>query len=229
MSDAIHDAQVEARLVARLRAAGCHTVLLSGSRARGDATPESDWDLCGIRPTGETARDAGLWEGMWLDAWLLSESTVAAGGEPLAFLAGARVLHDPQGWGQRLITAARQAASLPPVPLPAAEQVLRRAWMHKTLIRAARGDPEGDFRRAWLLSDSLETFFALRGLRYPGPKGALQQLARERPASHQLAVAALHPGAPHTALEAWVHEVAGPLAGSATLPPPAVPTVEQEP
>lgn len=36
----------------------CHTVILYGSRARGDATPDSDYDLIAIRETGPAFRDA---------------------------------------------------------------------------------------------------------------------------------------------------------------------------
>jgi predicted nucleotidyltransferase len=37
---------------------GCHTVILYGSRARGDATAESDYDVLGVRDSGEAIRDA---------------------------------------------------------------------------------------------------------------------------------------------------------------------------
>ena len=37
---------------------GCHTVILYGSRARGDATEASDYDILGIRDSGVSFRDA---------------------------------------------------------------------------------------------------------------------------------------------------------------------------
>jgi len=45
------------------RVHGVHTLLLYGSRARGDATPESDIDVAGYADVAETTRDARLWHG----------------------------------------------------------------------------------------------------------------------------------------------------------------------
>ena len=41
------------QIIDELRAThGCHTFILYGSRARGDFTPSSDYDILGIRPSG---------------------------------------------------------------------------------------------------------------------------------------------------------------------------------
>ncbi len=61
--------------------------------------------------------------------------------------------------------------------------------------RAAKGDPEGDFRLHWLLNDSLSIAFGFMGRRYPGPKAALRTLATGNPDLHARFVAALRPGA----------------------------------
>ena len=188
----------------RLRVRGCHTVLLSGSRARGDATETSDWDLIGIRRTGAQERDATFVDGAYLDAWLLSEADVIGAGESLVFVHGAKVVVERDGWGTRLLASVAQIAASPPPPMSAAERELRVSWFKKTLGRAGRGDIEGDYRRVWLLSDSLEGWFVLRGIRYRGPKNALIELAKRDPDAHALAAAAFALNSPLDAVAAWI-------------------------
>lgn len=193
-----------ARFVERLRSRGAHTILLSGSRARGDATATSDWDLIGIRRTGAQERDATFLDGAYLDAWLLSEADVIGAGESLVFVHGAKVVIERDGWGTRLLAAVAQIAMSPPPPLSPAERELRVSWFNKTLGRAGRGDIEGDYRRVWLLSDSLEGWFVLRGIRYRGPKNSLLDLAKRDPEAHALAAAAFAPNATLADVEAWI-------------------------
>ena len=54
-------------------------------------------------------------------------------------------------------------------------------WLDKMLARAEKGDPEGDFRRHWLLTALLEDYFAFRGRWYLGPKSSLAFLQNEQP------------------------------------------------
>jgi len=57
---------------------GCHTVILYGSRARGDFQPTSDWDVAGVREAGERAplRVARAFYGTWLDAFVYAEAAL---------------------------------------------------------------------------------------------------------------------------------------------------------
>lgn len=204
------DEQRLGRFVERLRSRGCHTVLLSGSRARGDATATSDWDLIGIRRSGPQERDATFVDGAYLDAWLLAEVDVENAGEALVFVHGARVVIESSGWGTRLLARVAQVAASPPPPLSATERELRVSWFKKTLGRAGRGDVEGDYRRVWLLSDSLEGWFLFRGVRYRGPKNALLELAKRDPAAYALAAAAFAPTASLADVDAWIACVVSP-------------------
>lgn len=49
---------------------GGHTVILYGSRSRGDWTEESDYDLIGFRDEGDKFRDARIIDGKFLDAFV---------------------------------------------------------------------------------------------------------------------------------------------------------------
>jgi len=51
----------------------CHTVILYGSRARGDATPQSDYDLMGVRKSGKKYRVAEKRNGIYLDIFVYPE------------------------------------------------------------------------------------------------------------------------------------------------------------
>ena len=97
-----------------------------------------------------------------------------------------------------------------PAPLTEPEARLRRTWPRKMLLRAARGDAEGNYRRAWLLKELLESYYELRGRWYRGPKLAVADLVTSDPVAHAAFVAALEPGAPLAAIEALVEVVTGP-------------------
>ena len=68
--------------------------------------------------------------------------------------------------------------------------------------RCQRGDPEGFYRWHWLLRDSLEIYYDLRGRYFFGPKKALAVMEREDPISYRLYAQALAK-LDQAALEAW--------------------------
>ena len=173
---------------------GCHTVILYGSRARGDATERSDVDVLGIRETGDTFRIGRPWRGLLLDAWVYSQSNLPKV-DDLLYIKDGVVIQDHDGFGSSLLTKIRAALATPPKPLPAWDRELRVTWIDKMLDRAGVGDAEGDYRRHWLLFELLETFFLFSNQRYPGPKESLKQLELNDPGVFTLFQAALKPGA----------------------------------
>jgi len=190
------------RFVEILRAEhGCHTVILYGSRARGDAGPESDYDLLGVRAEGGSVRDARWVEGAYLDAFIHPESKVEGAGAELLHVRGGVVLCEKDGIGARLFARLDEVYAKGPPALPADEAAARRAWARKMVGRARRGDLEGHYRRVWLLTSLLEDYFLLRGLWYPGPKHALAWLEANAPDVHGAFAGALDPGADLDAVE----------------------------
>jgi hypothetical protein len=75
------------------------------------------------------------------------------------------------------------------------------------VARIKRGDLEGHYRRAWLLTSLLEDWFLLRTRWYRGPKESLRWLAENEPETHAAFAAALAPGAPIEAIESLVERV----------------------
>jgi predicted nucleotidyltransferase len=174
---------------------GCHTVILYGSRARGDAGVESDYDLIGFRADGPSVRDARWIFGAYLDAFVYPESKVDETGSELLQVRGGAVLCEERGVGARLLARLEAVHAAGPAPLPADEALAIRSWAHKMVRRAARGDLEGHYRHTWLLKSLLEDYFALRGLWFQGPKAAFAWLAANAPEVHRAFAEALTPGA----------------------------------
>jgi hypothetical protein len=196
-------------LVAELRDThGCHTIILYGSRARGDWTTESDYDVVGIRDRGPAFRDARPWRGSFLDAFIYPESAVTAASDERLHWLGGRVLTERGDLGRRLLAGLAAIEAAGPGPLAADDATTRRVWMRKMLDRVARGDLEGHYRRAWLQFQALEDYFALRGLWYRGPKEAFTWLATHDPETLQAFERALAPDASMDALKAKVERVA---------------------
>lgn len=172
---------------------GCHTVILYGSRARGDWTEESDLDIVGIRKTGEKYRDARVFEGVFLDAFVYSEAEVIGHESEHLSLRGGKILVENEGMGSSLLNALDEIFSRGPKPLPLDEIQVRRVWIEKMLARISRGDIEGNFRRVWLQFDLLENYFAFRKLWYLGPKESFRWLSKNDPETLSAYEAVLRP------------------------------------
>lgn len=197
-----------AALAARLRERhGCTTVLLYGSVARGEDGPESDIDVMGFRDAQGHENDTSEFQGRPLDAWIkpIGELENAVAGrpedrEPFLHVAGGIPLADPEGLLARLLEQVAAEGALP-VHMDSKRRAFLSSWCRKMVQRARKGDPEGDFRLHWLLTDALSIAFQFMERRYPGPKAALKVLAAENPDLHARFVAALKPGAPLEAVE----------------------------
>jgi hypothetical protein len=184
---------------------GCHTLILYGSRARGDATPASDYDLIGIRTNGKAIHDTRRWNGAYLDVFVYPERRLKPG--ELLRVRGGRVLIEKNGMGTRLLTRIERLHARGPKPLMPEERRALRIWSRKMLERVRLAGTEGNYRRAWLLMQLLEDYFLLRGKWYPGPKEALAWLAGNEPAMHRCFDQALKPNASIRKIEGLVEKV----------------------
>mgnify|MGYP000874311321 FL=1 len=98
----IHD--IEHVILEVMAAHGCHTAILYGSWARGQAGPQSDVDVLYVRETGSAVRDARLVQGVRLDAFVYPEADLAAPGPSLLRALGGRVIHERLAFGTRLLS-----------------------------------------------------------------------------------------------------------------------------
>lgn len=201
----------EASLIDELRRAhGVHTIILYGSRSRGEATPESDIDVASYADVAEITRDARLWNDMYLDAFVYPTTRLEeAPRANMLKLAGGQVLLDERKLAEHYLDQLAALEEQGPPPLSEAEIRMRRVWIQKTLVRIRRGDLEAQYRHHWLLYQLLEDYFALRGQWYRGPKRALADLLGYSPDAFVAFERALEPGAPLAATEALAEIVLG--------------------
>jgi predicted nucleotidyltransferase len=82
---------------------GCHTVILYGSWARGQATQDSDVDLLCIRESGPDFRDARIVERIYIDAFIYPEAALKSPDTSLLRVLGGVVLHERDGFGSGLL------------------------------------------------------------------------------------------------------------------------------
>jgi hypothetical protein len=186
-----------------------HTIILYGSYARGDATAESDIDVATFADVPTIVRDARLWNGLFLDAFVYPTSVSETPDADMLKLHGGRVLLDDRALAVPLLQRLAAIDGQGPPKLPASEVQMRRVWARKTLLRVRRGDVEADYRRHHLLYQLLEDYFALRNEWYRGPKLALATLQIEEPETFALFQRALAPNAPLESLDDIVAHVVG--------------------
>jgi hypothetical protein len=201
----------EASLIDELRRThGVHTIILYGSRSRGEATPESDIDVASYADGVESTRDARLWNEMYLDAFVYPTARLGeAPDADILKLAGGQVLLDERGLAQPYLDRIAALEQQGPPALSEAESRMRRVWIQKMMARIRRDDIEAHYRHHWLLFQMLEDYFTLRGQWYRGPKRALADLLGYSPDAFAAFERALTPGAPFAATEALAEMVLG--------------------
>jgi predicted nucleotidyltransferase len=202
-AQAILDAVCE-RLKAEYKA---HTILLYGSMADGSDSADSDLDIAAFGPGDHIVRIAEVVEDTFIDAFIYPEAVLDAPEEEHLRIRGSRILVQKSGSAEALLKRLDEIYAAGPKALPVDELEARRTWARKMMARIKRGDVEGNYRRAWLLTALLEDYFHLRGWWFEGPKKALAWLNAHDSAALRAIESALEPGAPVTAIEAAVEHV----------------------
>ncbi|PIU00115.1 MAG: hypothetical protein COT74_07120 [Bdellovibrionales bacterium CG10_big_fil_rev_8_21_14_0_10_45_34] len=164
----------------------CHTVILYGSRARGDSAATSDYDVIGIIRFGHKYRIARKYNGFYIDAFVYPEKFLGKTGEEFLHLKDGKVVYEKTRYGSRLLKSINTASKKEYVPLPKDEIAARRVWLHKMYERSLIGDMEGSYRRIWLQSALLYEYFHLRKKRYSGCKLSLEWLKKNDSSTHKL-------------------------------------------
>jgi predicted nucleotidyltransferase len=193
---------------------GCHTMILYGSRARGDATPQSDLDIMCIREVGPTLRDARVVEGLYVDGFVYPESAFTTLEPALLRVLGGVVIRERDGFGTALLTRIREFGDRGPVPLPDDERQALKVWSQKMLDRF-RGDRgvEASYRRMSLVVQALDDYFSLRNTWTMGPKHGFAWLLQHDASTHAVFERAAQPGASDGDFAALVQAVYRPDEG----------------
>jgi hypothetical protein len=152
---------------------------MARERAVGDWDTARDIDVIAFSDDGEAMHLAHEWQGLSLDLFLKGSMSKP---EPdwLRFYEG-KILFQRGAFGEEVLAAVRAMHAAGPAMLSTNEARTRRLWLKKMLARAEKGDPEGNYRRHWLLMALLEDYFTLRGEWYLGPKASLKILNQKNP------------------------------------------------
>ena len=164
----------------------CHTVILYGSHARGDATEHSDFDIMGVRKSGKPYRAAEKRNGTYLDMFVYPEKELQVVGEHHLHLKDAKVLFEKDKFGTQFLKKVKAIDKKKHKSLPADEIHTRRVWLHKMFDRVAQGDIEGDYRRSWLHEALLTDYSAIRKKRYWGSKQSFAWLKEHDRTTYRL-------------------------------------------
>ena len=160
----------------------CHTIILYGSRARGDFTLTSDYDVAGITKAGKKKRIARFdaKHGVFHDIFIYPENAFATISDEHLCMSDGSVIIEKANFGTELLAKLSKALTFPE-PITPDEIEVRKVWYQKMLARASTRDLEGKYRHIWSIYTILEDYFVFKGLRYQGPKKAFKYLETQDP------------------------------------------------
>ena len=156
-------------------------IIVYGSFADGSANINSDFDALVIADR-ERTHDSSVIDGIVLDVFIYPPDTFQAEYDPEEFVQvwDGKILLDTDGIAARL--QKRVLDHIAHIPRKTGKEIRQEVgWCEKMLSRTMRGDAEGYYRWHWVLFDSLEIYFDIKGLPYYGPKKALRLLEQTDP------------------------------------------------
>jgi predicted nucleotidyltransferase len=169
----------------------CHSVLLYGSRARGQITPTSDYDVIGIRKSGERTRIAKKVKGKFWDVFVYAEKDLKKLGDQHLSWKHAQVLYSKGPYGKQLLQRIETLLKKPFKRHPVSEVSAIKAWAQKELERCRMKDIQGLYRRAEFQYALIEHYFLVRQKRFWGPKESFEWLKNNDPKTFQLILSSL--------------------------------------
>jgi predicted nucleotidyltransferase len=186
---------------------GCHTVILYGSRSRGEENSASDYDLMGVKDSGAIVRDARLWKNVYLDLFVFPEEKILNPDASLLYMSGGKVLLEKGSLGTDFLKKLKEIEEKGPKELAPDEIAALEVWAEKSLQRIETGGREGLFRKFEFIPAVLEHYFTTRGMWYRGPKASFHWLKENNPELLEAFDSAMIEGAPLSALKLLVKKL----------------------
>lgn len=148
----------------------CHTVILYGSRARGQTTSTSDFDVFGVCKRGRKTRIAKKQDGKFWDVHIYPEKDLRKLGDHHFSWKYSRILYSVGPYGKRLMCRIENLTKRPFTPHPDYEIEVVKAWAQKQLERCRIHDIQGLYRRSEFQNALIEHYYFVRQKRFLGPK-----------------------------------------------------------
>ncbi len=162
-----------------------HTIILYGSYSSGDFTEESDLDIVCFSDMAVNKNDIESFEDKQLDVWIYNTEKMDNPEQFLRVNSGQILLND-KGLADNFLSAIENIFNNGPKKLSNEEKEFSKGWLRKMYPRSNKNDIEGDYRFHWMLKDSLEIYFELKGLWYLGPKKAISWLSENDEIAYNL-------------------------------------------
>jgi predicted nucleotidyltransferase len=153
----------------------CHSIILYGSFVNGSYSEESDIDLVCFCDKQEKENDTTVLNNRQLDVWIYS-TEIMNNIDEFLHIRGGKILLDERTMCANFLNEINSHFIKGPKQLTLEEKDFHKSWIQKMLKRSKKGDVEGNFRYHWLLTDTLEIYFSIKGIWYLGPKKSLQWL-----------------------------------------------------
>jgi predicted nucleotidyltransferase len=126
----------------------CNSIIVYGSRARGDTTKYSDYDVVGIgSKQKKLIRIAKEINGVYWDVWVYPENKLKKIDISMINMHQGKVIYDTKAFGKKLLKRIAQFYKKGPEKLLRWEKELKISWLNKSFARATHKDEEGNVRR----------------------------------------------------------------------------------
>lgn len=152
----------------------CHSIILYGSLSDGTETNESDIDVICFSDNVKEQNDTNKLLGRELDAWIY-DTNVMYDFKKLIHILGGKIILDEKNMCNKLLEDIDKYLKTEE-KLSDEEINFQKSWLLKMINRVKRNDIEGNFRYHLLLTEGLEIYFNIKGIRYMGPKKSLNFL-----------------------------------------------------
>lgn len=163
----------------------CHTIILYGSFSTGNYTSESDVDIVAFADSFREKNDTTILLNKQLDAWIYP-TKMHRHADQFLQLHESEVILDDRNLASKLLSDVDRLIDRGPGEISTDEKKFLIAWLWKMESRARKNDIEGNYRRNWLLVDSLEIYFQLKGIWFFGPKKSLAWIRENDTIAYEL-------------------------------------------
>jgi predicted nucleotidyltransferase len=167
----------------------CHLIILYGSYASEDHRKESDVDLICFSDINYSENDTSIQYGLQLDAWIYNSDSMRDI-ENFIHITDGKIIYDKLNLGNGFLDLIKQTYVKGPAKLDKKQIQFLKDWLYKMLKRSKKNDPEGNYRLHWLLKDSLEIYFNIKGLWFLGSKKSLNWLEINDNKTYELFISA---------------------------------------